>query len=173
MSKTEHQVQAEYWLDQAQIDTTEQILAAAQVAATLALVDELRRSATPREATREPLPVQPASGFLPSACPWPDCMDGRLSYEHEHEPPALPDGVRVYEWQSFLGSEQTYAVVAARSQAAAARAAGVKRPTQLWNLTVSANADEIRQALTDPGTVFHRPINARGPGQWRTERKEQ
>lgn len=71
--------------------------------------------------------------------------------------------LKVYGWRSFRsqapGSHQTREVVAATSLAAAARAAGYERPSQLDLLCETGNVEEIRQALTEPGTVFWQSLN--------------
>lgn len=74
--------------------------------------------------------------------------------------------MKVYGWQSTRfkaggAHNQTREIVAAKSMAAAARAAGYERPAQMFNLGETWNADELRVALADPGAVYWSPINAK------------
>jgi hypothetical protein len=63
--------------------------------------------------------------------------------------------LRVWGWSGWLdNSTPTREVMAAHSKAEVARAAGVKSPDRLWNLGVTANEEELRQALSEPGAVF-------------------
>lgn len=68
--------------------------------------------------------------------------------------------MKVYGWQgSRPHVGQTREIVAARSKAAAARAAGYDDPRQMFNLTDTGNIQEINVAHRNPGTVFWTPIN--------------
>ena len=77
--------------------------------------------------------------------------------------------LKVWSWQGWRqecpparnGGKQTSEVVAAKSMAAAARAAGVKRPAQLFNLGRTGNDEQIAAAMAEPGVVFWRPLDGR------------
>lgn len=74
--------------------------------------------------------------------------------------------LKVYGWSAFRREaagphHQTREIVAAASKAAAARAAGYKRPAQMNNLCETGNAQEIEIATAQPGTVFWRSISMR------------
>ena len=57
------------------------------------------------------------------------------------------------------GRSQTREIVAATSKAAAARAAGVARAGQLWNLSETANDECIEIAMREPGRIFWKPTD--------------
>lgn len=59
---------------------------------------------------------------------------------------------------------QRRAIVAAQSKAAAARALGVSQYYAKSYVTETGNAEEIAQALTEPGVVFHHHIDDRSGG---------
>lgn len=62
--------------------------------------------------------------------------------------------LKVYGWQSHHRTGQVRMIVAAPSQAAVARLAGYKRPSQLFNLSETRNATEREVALSAPGRIF-------------------
>lgn len=73
--------------------------------------------------------------------------------------------LKVYGWQDRrLEAEgwhkQTREIVAARSQAEAARLAGYTRPGQMFNLGETRNEQEIATATAQPGVVFWRGLDA-------------
>ena len=75
---------------------------------------------------------------------------------------------KVYGWISTRRDcegphHQTREIVCAPSRAAAARAAGIKSPRQLWNLCETGNEEEIRVATGAPRKVFWRPLDRRAP----------
>jgi hypothetical protein len=72
----------------------------------------------------------------------------------------MPHKLRVYGWEGFRTGARngTREIVAARSQAEAARRAGVGAPRNLFNLCETGNRDEIAEALAQPGTVLWKPI---------------
>ena len=75
--------------------------------------------------------------------------------------------LKVYGWTSFRhecrpapnGSHQTREIVAAHSQAETARLSGHRRPSQMWYLCETGNANEIETAMSKPGTVFWHPLD--------------
>lgn len=75
--------------------------------------------------------------------------------------------MKVYGWMGYRrecpptrnGGRQTREIVAAKSGAAAARAAGVKRPAQLFNFCETGNKREIYIATAHPGVVFWAPLD--------------
>lgn len=79
--------------------------------------------------------------------------------------------LRVYGWKSFRlecttdQHHQTREIVAAESRAAVARLVGRTRPSYLFNLCETGNADEIATAMARPGVVFWRGISDRD-GTW-------
>jgi hypothetical protein len=74
--------------------------------------------------------------------------------------------LKVYGWSSFSGRTQTREIAAAHSLAEVARLAGYRRPTQLFQLGVTANGPEVAQAMEHPGVVFWRPLDERS-ASWR------
>ena len=86
----------------------------------------------------------------------------------------MPRSLQVWAWIGWPdNATSAVCILAATSQAQVARAAGVKSPARLWNLGVTGNDEEIRQAMSSPGTIFWYPTserNLRPPGQspkWR------
>ena len=77
--------------------------------------------------------------------------------------------LQVWGWSDWQdNSTQTHEIMAARSKAEVARQAGVRSPARLWNLSVTVNADEIRQAMTEPGVIFWFPLSERSRNpRWR------
>jgi len=73
--------------------------------------------------------------------------------------------LRVYGWQGHRGVGVTREIMAARSKAEVARALGLKRPAQVFNLSETGNADDIATATTLPGVVLWRAIDDRD-GEW-------
>ncbi|WP_421883187.1 hypothetical protein [Methylibium sp.] len=77
--------------------------------------------------------------------------------------------MKVYGWQGRRAEcptnhRQTREIVAAKSQAAAARAAGYDYQRQLFNFCETGNRQEIEAAMSKPGTVLWRPLDDRtGP----------
>lgn len=80
--------------------------------------------------------------------------------------------MKVYGWQGWRnecrpaknGDHATRKICAAKSMAAVARAAGVERSTQLFNLTETGDTQEVEAALARPGVVLWRPLDDRdGP----------
>lgn len=75
--------------------------------------------------------------------------------------------MRVYGWtdmrqecpQAPNGNKQTREIVCAKSKAAAARAAGLKRPPE--SMCETGNVIEVRVASLEPGVVFWAPLTAR------------
>jgi hypothetical protein len=72
--------------------------------------------------------------------------------------------LKVYTWQGFRNElpghhRTTIEVVAAANGSAAARAAGFDRTRQLFNFCETGNDEDIKQAMSAPGTVFWRPID--------------
>lgn len=74
---------------------------------------------------------------------------------------------KVYGWQGWRSASrgQTREIVAARSIAEVIRITGGRR-SDLFNIDVTGNTTEITQALSDPGTVFWRPLDDYS-GEWR------
>ncbi|MBW2672481.1 MAG: hypothetical protein JRD89_03575 [Deltaproteobacteria bacterium] len=70
---------------------------------------------------------------------------------------------RVFSWQGWRlearGHHQTREIVAAKSKAAAARAVGETDARRLFNLGETYNAEELKQALSEPGVGFWRPLD--------------
>jgi len=65
-------------------------------------------------------------------------------------------------------SNQTREIMAATSKAAVARAVPfVTRPRELFNLAETGNQTEIDTALSKIGTIFWKPVDARGDDAWR------
>lgn len=89
----------------------------------------------------------------------------------------MSKALKTYGWQGNRfecppapnGGQQTREIVAATSAAAAARAAGLQRASQLWNLGVTGNADEIALAQASPGTVYWQPLVSGRPSTGWTE----
>ena len=75
--------------------------------------------------------------------------------------------LKVYGWNSFRdqapGHSQTREIVATTSKVAAAKLAHFIRPSQMLNLCVTGNKEEIEQALSKPEAVFWRPLDKDGP----------
>jgi len=69
--------------------------------------------------------------------------------------------LKVYGWQSYRSAGQTREIVAARSQAEAARCAGVKSSRLLFCLGETGNKGEIATATAKPGVVFWRRLDHR------------
>lgn len=100
-------------------------------------------------------------------CPSCGTAQGTLAADRRRAPRPL----RVFGWQGTRfecppapnGSRQTREIVAAKSAAAAARAAGRDRPAQLFNFCETGNAAEIRAARGRPGVVLWRPIDLGRP----------
>jgi hypothetical protein len=74
--------------------------------------------------------------------------------------------LKVYGWQGFHRGapgvhKQVRFIVAASSQAAAARSAGYKRPSQMFCLGETGNPKEIEIAMAEVGVVFWAPRNSR------------
>lgn len=74
--------------------------------------------------------------------------------------------MKVYGWQGHrlecqTHHRQTREIVAAKSKAAAARAAGYDRPAQMFNLCETGNRQEIETAMSKPGVVMWRPLDDR------------
>lgn len=68
--------------------------------------------------------------------------------------------LRVYGWCGFVsGHVQARLIVAAKSKAAAARAAGYKAPRQMFNLCETGNAAEIAAATAQPSIVMWRGLD--------------
>lgn len=71
--------------------------------------------------------------------------------------------MKVYGWQGYRTEAgprmQTRDIVAANSMAAAARAAGFKYPSQMFNLGETGNKHEIKTAMSAPGVVFWCPLD--------------
>ncbi len=79
--------------------------------------------------------------------------------------------MKVYGWTAVIDGDECALIgddtwrrqarkfTAARSMAAVARAAGVKRPSQLFNLTETGNALECETALAEPGVIFVLSMN--------------
>lgn len=81
--------------------------------------------------------------------------------------------LKVYGWSAFYirGAEKQFnqsfrCIVAATSQADAARLAGKEKPRDLWQLTETGNAGEIALATTKPGTVFFQVHHAPAAVPW-------
>lgn len=78
--------------------------------------------------------------------------------------------LKVYGWEGWRnecpaarnGNRQTREVVACKSKMAVARVAGVNRPVQLFNLDETGNEQDIAAAMSEPGTLFWRPLGGRG-----------
>ncbi len=73
--------------------------------------------------------------------------------------------LKVYGWIGHFRKIDTHHVqsreiVAARSMAAAARAYGEKDPRRIFNLGETGNAHEISIAMSDPGRVFWKSLDA-------------
>jgi len=68
------------------------------------------------------------------------------------------------EWaKTNRHSIQSENIIAAKSKAEAARLAGYKRPSQMWNLGETGNVISCGVALNQPGVVFWQPLsNAHG-----------
>ncbi len=97
-----------------------------------------------------------------------------------------PRKLKVYRWQacpvipadhpirSDPGWESHYAqvemIVAARSQAEAARLGGYDRASQMFNLGETGNALSIETALAEPGTLFIKHMGGGRDGFHRYER---
>lgn len=87
--------------------------------------------------------------------------------------------LKVYGWTGHRNEcpgphHQTREIVAASSQAEAARLSGHKRPAQMFNLCETGNEAEIAQAMREIRTVFWLPLNdsyRSGPHEWRKEAK--
>ena len=73
--------------------------------------------------------------------------------------------LRVYGWQGYSRKGVngklmcSREIVAARSRAEAARAAGFDRPGRMFNLGETGNSNEIATATAKPLTVFYRHID--------------
>lgn len=70
--------------------------------------------------------------------------------------------LKVYGWEGMrapLSRNQTREIVAARSKAEVARIVGEKYPSNLFNLAETGNEGEIQKAMSEPGTVFWRPLD--------------
>jgi hypothetical protein len=76
--------------------------------------------------------------------------------------------LKIYGWQSFRseagkiargGHTQTKEIVAAKSKAAAARAAGYDNPRQMFNLHETGNDADIAMAMSHPGDVIWTPLD--------------
>jgi hypothetical protein len=71
--------------------------------------------------------------------------------------------LQVYGWTGHRRDAgprlQTREIVAARSRAAAARAAGYASPRQMFALMDTGNDEECAQALSEPGVVFWHPLD--------------
>jgi len=66
--------------------------------------------------------------------------------------------LKVWRWSGWEdNATQTHEIMAASSKAEVARAANVTSPSRLWNLTVTANQDDVAQAMSEPGAVFWHP----------------
>ena len=68
--------------------------------------------------------------------------------------------LEVWGWQGHRYGRDggpTREIMVAKSKAAVARAAGVNRPAQLFNLSTTGNDMDINTAMTEPGVVFWRP----------------
>ena len=75
--------------------------------------------------------------------------------------------LKVYGWQATRHKVgQTREIVAAHSMAEAARAAGYRHPSQMFNLDETGNPGEIACAQAEPGVVFYTPLDER-PTIWR------
>lgn len=80
--------------------------------------------------------------------------------------------LRVYGWQGYRiecpaaanGSHYTREICAAYSQAEVTRLAGVNRPSQLFNLCETGNAEERRLALAMPHSILWKPLDQIGGG---------
>jgi hypothetical protein len=70
------------------------------------------------------------------------------------------------------GNRQTREICAAHSQAELARIAGVKRPSNLWNLCETGNKEEVVKVLSEPLTVFWRPLDKRRGKDWTIAKKK-
>lgn len=78
----------------------------------------------------------------------------------------MATALKVFGWQGFrsdsnLPRGMTREIVAAPTQIAAARIAGVKRPGQLFNFCETGNRDEIAAAMAQPGVVMYRGLDDR------------
>lgn len=74
--------------------------------------------------------------------------------------------LKVYGWITFTpgapgNGGQVRAVCAAKSAAEVARIAGVRRPSELFNLSDTGNDREIRAATLHPGKILVTPTSAR------------
>jgi hypothetical protein len=75
--------------------------------------------------------------------------------------------LHVFAWQHHrAGVGQTREVMAAPSKAAVARALGLRRPTQVFNLCETRNAQEIAVAHAHAGKILSRGIYARADAPW-------
>lgn len=78
-------------------------------------------------------------------------------------------GVKVFGWQHHragLSRHQTREIMVARSKSEVARALGLTRPDQVFNLSETHNAEEIVQARAHAGKISYRPIYARHGDAW-------
>lgn len=81
--------------------------------------------------------------------------------------------LKVYGWQGYSRSSAkkgficSREIVAARSQAEAARCAGFKAPRQMFCFGETGNADEIATATAKPGVVFWRNLDGHSD-PWQT-----
>ena len=74
--------------------------------------------------------------------------------------------LKVYGWQGWRseaddghGHKSTREIMAAKSFAAVMRAHHTTSRTDFFNAGETRNEEEIQQALSNPGTVFWRPID--------------
>ncbi len=72
--------------------------------------------------------------------------------------------IHVYTWEGNLGRKGSREVVAAHSIAEALRCADVARKSALFNFAETQYSEYVAIAMTDPGAVFWRPIDARTDG---------
>lgn len=84
----------------------------------------------------------------------------------------MPRPLKVYSWQGFRPEapgthRQTYEVVAARSAAEAARLAGKKRPSALFNFDETGWEPAVEAAMAHPGVVLWCGLDERRDVTWR------
>lgn len=72
--------------------------------------------------------------------------------------------LKVYGWTGYKispGSRQSRNIIAATSVAEVLRLAGIKRSEWAWSGGVTANPEDVRQAMSRPGVMFWRPLDDR------------
>lgn len=77
--------------------------------------------------------------------------------------------LKVFGWTGHRSASpklQTREILAATSQKAVAAALGLNNPNQVFNLVQTGNAGEITKAMSQPGTIFWRPLYSRNDHEW-------